>query len=169
MKIMTLLLLGIAAATSVAVVQDASEWFGRGLNAFNDGRYAESVTLYSKAIELDSAAAPAWYNRAAAYIRLKQYDKAHQDLDRCIKIFPGATNVKMQRAIVRSELGRYAEALDDVNTVIRGDTTFPKARLLRGRIMLAVYKDTVRACYDFRATLALGDSAALGYVRQVCR
>jgi tetratricopeptide (TPR) repeat protein len=169
MKFTIVFLLCIAAASSAVALQDASEWFGRGLNAFNDGRYAESATLYTKAIELDSAAAPAWYNRAAAYIRLKQFDKAHQDLDRCIKIFPGATNVKMQRAIVRSELGRYAEALDDVNAVIRGDTTFPKARLLRGRILMAVYKDTARACHDFRAALALGDSAAMRYAQGVCR
>lgn len=169
MKIMFIASCVLIALVGVVMAQEASEWFGRGLNAFNNGQYAEAVKLYTKAIELDSAAAPAWYNRAAAHIRLKQFQEAHRDLDRCLKIFPGATNVKMQRAIVRSELGRYAEALDDVNTVIRGDTSFPKARLLRGRILLAVYKDTVRACADLRATLALGDSAALRYLQGVCR
>ena len=169
MKFTTLPLLCVCVAFSAAFMQDENEWFGKGLNAFNRGDYTEAVRLYTKAIEGDSAAAPAWYNRAAAYMRLKEFNNAHQDLDRCLKLFPGATNVKMQRAIVRSELGRYAEALDDVNTVIRGDTTFPKARLLRGRILLAIYKDTVRACADFRATLSLGDSAARRYVQGVCR
>ncbi|MEY3386730.1 MAG: hypothetical protein RIR53_1541 [Bacteroidota bacterium] len=169
MKIMFIASCVLIALVGVVMAQEASEWFGRGLNAFNNGQYAEAVKLYTKAIELDSAAAPAWYNRATAHIRLKQFEDAHRDLDQCLKIFPGATNVKMQRAIVRSELGRYAEALDDVNTVIRGDTSFPKARLLRGRILLAVYKDTVRACADLRATLALGDSAALRYLQGVCR
>ncbi|MBU3699430.1 MAG: tetratricopeptide repeat protein [Candidatus Kapabacteria bacterium] len=169
MKITTTAIGLLVGLVCLAFAQQASEWFGRGLNAFNGGQYAEAVKLYTKAIELDSAAAPAWYNRAAAHMRLKQYPEAHSDLDRCLRIFPGATNVKMQRAIVRSELGRYAEALDDVNTVIRGDTSFPKARLLRGRILLAIYKDTVRACADFRATLALGDSAALRYLQGACR
>lgn len=169
MKFSTIFLLFISVVAGLSFLPEENEWFGKGLNAFNRGDYAESVVLYTKALEVDSGAAPAWYNRAAAYMRLKQFDKAHADLDRCLKIFPGAGNVRMQRAIVRSELSRYADALDDVNAVIRADATFPKARLLRGRILLAVYKDTVAACEDFRATMAQGDSAAVRYVNGACR
>lgn len=169
MKITTIFLLVTLGLGSAVFAQDASEWFGRGLNAFNRGDYAEAVINYTRAIELDSSAATAWYNRAAAHMRLKQFSNAHEDLDRCLKIFPGAVNVKMQRAIVRAELGRYTEALSDVGDIIRHDSTLPKARLLRGRILLVTMKDTVRACRDLRAALALGDSVALRYMKGACQ
>lgn len=169
MKITTISFMVMLGLGGAAVAQDASEWFGRGLNAFNRGDYAEAVTNYSRAIELDSGAAPAWYNRAAAYMRLKQFTNASDDLDRCLKLFPGAVNVKMQRAIVRAELGRTTEALDDVGDIILHDSTLPKARLLRGRILLVTLRDTVRACRDLRAALALGDSVALRYMKGACQ
>ena len=169
MNLTTSLVLALISLFGALHYQDSNEWFGRGLNAFNRGNYAEAVESYSKALELDSTAATTWFNRAAAYMRLRQFANAHADLDRCLVIFPGAANMRMQRAIVRAEMGRFAEALDDVGSVIRTDSTFPKARLLRGRILLTRFNDTIGACSDLRAALAIGDSTALRYIRGACQ
>lgn len=150
--------------------QDASEWFGKGLNAFNNGNYGEAIVNFTRAIELDSSASPAWFNRGTAYMRMRMFEKSYFDLTRCLQLAPSQVTMsaRMQRAVVGAELGLRHDALRDASTVISIDSTFPKARLLRGRIRMNA-GDSVAACEDFRAALALGDSSAMKYIRAICK
>jgi len=154
----------------IASAQDASEWFGKGLNAFHDGRYGEAVVNFTRAIEQDSGSSPAWYNRGTAYMRMRMFEKAYFDLTRCLQLRPSQVtiNARMQRAVVGAELGLRDDALRDISTVIEIDSTFPKARLLRGRIYLSS-GDTTRACKDFSGALQLGDSSAVKYLQAACK
>ena len=154
----------------IASAQDASEWFGKGLNAFHDGRYGEAVVNFTRAIEQDSGASPVWYNRGTAYMRMRMFEKAYFDLTRCLQLRPSQVtiNARMQRAVVGAELGLREDALRDISTVIEIDSTFPKARLLRGRIYLSS-GDTARACRDLAGALQLGDSSAVKYLQAVCK
>lgn len=149
--------------------QEASEWFGRGLNAFNNGIYGEAVVNFTRAIETDSAASPAWFNRGTAYMRMRMFEKSYFDLTKCLQLAPSQVTMsaRMQRAVVGAELGMKQEALRDVSAVISVDSTFPKARLLRGRLYMN-NADSVSACKEFQAALALGDSSAVKYLRMVC-
>ena len=150
--------------------QDASEWFGKGLNAFNNGNYGEAVVYFTRAIEQDSGASPAWFNRGTAYMRMRMFEKAHFDLTRCLQLRPSQVTMsaRMQRAVVDAELGLRQEAMRDVSMVISADSTFPKARLLRGRLLLGD-GDTLRACADLHGALRLGDSSAVRYLQAACK
>lgn len=155
---------------SLTAMQDASESFGKGLNAFNKGNYGEAIINFTQAIEQDSGASPAWYNRGTAYMRMRMFDRAYTDLTRCLQLRPSQVTIsaRMQRAVVGAELGLRQEALRDVTLVIDQDSTFPKARLLRGRIHLGM-GDTLRACDDLSRALLLGDSSAVKYLQATCK
>jgi len=150
--------------------QEASEWFGKGLNAFNKGNYGEAVVNFTRAIEQDSGASPAWFNRGTAYMRMRVFDKAYADLTRCLQLRTSqiTMNARMQRAVVGAELGLQQESLRDVNTVLKQDSTFPKARLLRGRLLLQA-GDTSQACADFAGALRSGDSSVVKYIKVHCQ
>jgi tetratricopeptide (TPR) repeat protein len=154
----------------IASAQEASEWFGKGLNAFHDGRYGEAVVNFTRAIELDSSASPVWYNRGTAYMRMRMFEQAYADLTRCLQLRPSQVTIsaRMQRAVVGAELGKQQDAMRDVSAVIGIDSTFPKARLLRGRLYLNS-GDTLRACKDLAGALQLGDSSAVKYLRAACK
>lgn len=164
----TSIALALCAALIVSA-QDASEWFGKGLNAFNNGNYGEAVVNFTRAIEQDSGASPAWFNRGTAYMRMRMFEKAYFDLTRCLQLRPSQVtmNARMQRAVVGAELGLRVEAMKDVSMVISIDSTFPKARLLRGRLLLGS-GDTLGACGDLTAALQLGDSSAVKYIQAAC-
>jgi tetratricopeptide (TPR) repeat protein len=154
----------------VVNAQEASEWFGKGLNAFNNGNYGEAVVSFTRAIEQDSSASPVWFNRGTAYMRMRMFEKSYFDLTRCLQLRPSQVTMsaRMQRAVVGAELGLRQDALRDVTVVIEQDSTFPKARLLRGRLRLGM-GDTTDACRDFASALRLGDSSAVKYLRAACR
>lgn len=160
--------IALVVITTLVSAQDASEWFGKGLNAFNNKNYGEAAVNFTRAIEQDSGATPAWFNRASAYLRIGMYDKAKSDLDFLLRLEPNAVNALMQRSIVLANLGQRQEALRDVTRVIERDSTFPRARLMRGRLILGMGGDTAEACLDLKAAFRLGDSTALHFMPPVC-
>jgi len=162
------LLISFVMISTFVSAQDASEWFGKGLNAFNNQNYGEAAVNFTRAIEQDSGATNAWFNRGSSYLRLGMNDKAKFDLDFMLRLEPEALNARMQRAIVLANLGRRPAAIADVTMVIQRDSAFPRARLLRARLILAAGLDTSMACADLKAAFVLGDSSALKYMPPGC-
>ena len=166
MRIGLLLLLLSTVALAQDDLQDVlQELFGKGLNAFNKGQYAEAVELYSRAIALDSISTNVRFNRAAAYMRMGRYGDAKDDLDRILAVRPELLNARMQRAVVQAEMGLLVHAMDDVTTVIQQDSTFPKAYLFRARVHRMLGTDARVVCADLREAFKLGDSTALRYMQ----
>lgn len=137
------------------------ELFGKGLNAFNKGKYSEAVELYSRALALDSGSTNVRYNRAAAYMRMGRYGEAKTDLDWILMVRPELLNARMQRAVVQAEMGMLVHAVEDVTAVIQQDSTFPRAYLFRARVRRMLGTDPRVVCADLREALKLGDSTAL--------
>lgn len=147
--------------------QSSEEWFGLGLNAYNKGNYGEAVLLFSKAVDADTTSISARFNRATAYLRLQRYGDALADLNWCISRQPDRIAHRMQRAVIHAETGNTQQALADLDLVIGADSLFPRARLLRGRLLMNA--DPTRACTDLRAAVAAGDKAAERYVTEFCK
>lgn len=166
MRIGLLLLLLSTVALAQDDLQDVlQELFGKGLNAFNKGQYAEAVELYSRAIALDSISTNVRFNRATAYMRMGRYGEAKDDLDRILAVRPELLNARMQRAVVQAEMGLLVHAMDDVTSVIQQDSTFPKAYLFRARVHRMLGTDSRVVCADLREALKLGDSTALRFMQ----
>lgn len=137
------------------------ELFGKGLNAFNKGKYSEAVELYSQALARDSGSTNVRFNRATAYMRMGRYGEAKTDLDWILMVRPELLNARMQRAVVQAEMGMLVHAVEDVTAVIQQDSTFPRAYLFRARVRRMLGTDPRVVCADLREALKLGDSTAL--------
>lgn len=147
--------------------QDKGEWFGRGINAYGKGMYGEAAVNFTRAIEADSMNHIFWFNRATCWVKLRDYDKAIFDLDRCLQLEPTATNALMQRAVAHAEMRNVEQAVRDVSKVIEIDPKFPKAYLLRGRLLLQK-GEKVEACKDLKVAEEQGDPNAAALRKQSC-
>lgn len=147
--------------------QDKGEWFGRGINAYGKGMYGEAAVNFTRAIEADSMNHIFWFNRATCWVKLRDYDKALFDLDRCLQLDPTATNALMQRAVAHAEMRNVDQAIRDVSKVIEIDPKFPRAHLLRGRLMLQK-GERVEGCKDLKVAEEQGDPNAAALRKQSC-
>jgi tetratricopeptide (TPR) repeat protein len=53
------------------------------------GAYSDAVEEYTLAVSLDPAAVPAYTNRAAAYLKLKEWQAAVMDCDLALALLEG--------------------------------------------------------------------------------
>jgi tetratricopeptide (TPR) repeat protein len=97
------------AETSNAVIS-AEEHFRRG-------SITRAIQIWSSDIRNGKEIIKSLYNRSQAYIVLKQYDAALQDLNQLIKLqgVNTPTQVYIIRGIALSEIGRLDEAIADFN------------------------------------------------------
>lgn len=77
--------------------------------------YKTAVSLYTKAIALDSTN-PAYYgNRAAASLMLTNYKDALEDCESIISMDSSVAKAYFRKATALKGLGRYSEAIDSIN------------------------------------------------------
>jgi tetratricopeptide (TPR) repeat protein len=78
------------------------------MNSFGKGEYDRAVADHTKTIELAPKWGQPYFSRAQAYVKLKQYDKAWADVDRCRTLgFPVEAGLL---ETLSKESGRKAEA-----------------------------------------------------------
>ena len=86
-------------------------------------------------------------NVTTAYLKMEQYDKALQTLDRALDRKPRATKLRLRRAYVHFEAGSYPQALSDVDDVLNTSPLMKGAHRLRHRVLrkLARYDEALLA------------------------
>mmetsp|Transcript_43940 Transcript_43940/g.79013 ORF Transcript_43940/g.79013 Transcript_43940/m.79013 type:complete len:527 (-) Transcript_43940:116-1696(-) len=105
------------------------EFKQRGNQLYKDGRFLESIQVYSAGLEKDPACVDAhtcaelYYNRSAAYRRHGEFAKALEDANTALALHPRWAKALYRRGIALLECGRPAEALQDLKTVQRTDPT----------------------------------------------
>ncbi len=62
--------------------------YQRGLDNCKDGKYAEGIVAFTRAISLDAEFVDAYYNRGLAYSKTKRYREALADYSRVIELQP---------------------------------------------------------------------------------
>ena len=88
-KIAISTLLSMVLVSPVALCQTtAQEYYNRGNEHFNAGRYDDAITDYSKAIGLNPRYAEAYNNRGNALAKKGQDDAAITDWTKAIKLNP---------------------------------------------------------------------------------
>ncbi len=66
----------------------AEAYYNCGIIYFNEGKYHEAISSFSKTIELNPEEANAYYNRANSYSKLRKYRTAISDFKKAIKLTP---------------------------------------------------------------------------------
>jgi tetratricopeptide (TPR) repeat protein len=86
------------------VTEDPSSFKELGNDAFKKEDFNEAVQFYTKAIRLGEKhkELPVYYkNRAAAYLKLENYEQAREDCNKCLEFTPND-----QKALFRRAQGR---------------------------------------------------------------
>ncbi|XP_065844071.1 sperm-associated antigen 1-like isoform X2 [Oscarella lobularis] len=92
----------------------------KGNDSFRAGNYSESITYYTRSIDLDPLAV-SYNNRAMAYIKTKKYEEALKDVDEVLKIEPDNRKALHRRAQCYRWKGRYDEAEADLERVLEAE------------------------------------------------
>jgi tetratricopeptide (TPR) repeat protein len=79
----------------------------------------ESLTFYTRAINLGNRSLGEYEHRAQVHDKLKQYDQAIADYDRCLEIDPKDSNAREMRAMVNWHAGRFEAALKDFSDLLK--------------------------------------------------
>ncbi|GAB5356959.1 hypothetical protein AAMO2058_000332900 [Amorphochlora amoebiformis] len=97
----------------------------QGTSDFKSGNYAEAVATYTKALQCDpdnkTFNIPVLSNRAAAYMRLREYEKAVEDLHTVIEDQPENLKAYLRRATCHQELQNHAGAVGDLERACKLD------------------------------------------------
>jgi serine/threonine protein kinase len=96
------------------------------------------IAEMSRLIEADPSFAAAYYERAVARSRRKDYDDAIADLDRAIGLRKTYWQAYLLRGIVRSEQGATKPALEDLTTAINLNPEAAKAYHRRAALHLQI-------------------------------
>ncbi|ETK90127.1 hypothetical protein L915_06031 [Phytophthora nicotianae] len=84
-----------------------------GNTFFRQGRLHDAISSYSRCIEMDTNNAVCLSNRAAAYLKLKEFDLAVADCTRAIEVAP-TIKPFMRRATAHIALEQYEQAVADL-------------------------------------------------------
>lgn len=99
----------------------AERYFNEGVNFANNGRHAEAIDSYDKAIAIEPYYVEALNFRGIALGELEQYSEAVDSYDLALDIEPNFSDAWNFRGDALGELGRYAEALTSYDKAIAID------------------------------------------------
>lgn len=91
----------------------------KGNECFKANEFEDSILYYSRSIFVRPSNAVVWANRAMAYLRLKQFDKAEADCTEAIRLDPTYIKAISRRAMTRHKRGKYREAAKDYHMAVK--------------------------------------------------
>ncbi|CAG9559298.1 unnamed protein product [Danaus chrysippus] len=122
--------------------KEAEGFKNQGNEAFKSEKYEEAISLYSKAINLaekDSRDLATYLkNRAAAYLKLKDYKMVIKDCDEALQIVPEDPKALFRRAQALESLERFEEAYRDAKTILTVDPANKAIQPMLGRLYAVV-------------------------------
>lgn len=105
--------------------EEAEIYKSKGNEAFKSEKYEEALSFYTKAVNLaetDSRDLATYLkNRAAAYLKIKEYEKAIKDCDEALKIIPEDPKALFRRSQALENLEKFEEAYRDAKTIFTVD------------------------------------------------
>ncbi|XP_063540914.1 protein unc-45 homolog B [Cydia strobilella] len=107
--------------------EEAETYKNKGNESYNAENYEEAIGYYSKAVdfsEKDSRDHATYLkNRAAAYLKTKEYDKVVKDCDEALSIVPEDPKALFRRAQALESLEKFEEAYRDAKAVFTVEPT----------------------------------------------
>src|SRR3984893_19582550 len=106
--------LSLLAAEEMSPEQYAS----RAVQFVKDGKQAEALADFNKAVELAPDKPIHYRNRAALFALTKQWDKAITDYDMVLKLEKNAPATELNRGSAYLQLGKLDQALPDFDAFL---------------------------------------------------
>lgn len=123
------------------------------------GKYRQAIEAFTRAVELGSNSSLVYYNRAVAYQRIKQYQKAVSDLNQAIKIDDGwgerdIDAAYYNRGLAYLGLEKHQQAIESFTQAITIDSSDFRAYYNRGLVYEKI-GNTSAAISDFEQAAKL--------------
>lgn len=121
----------------------------KGNECMKCGETNAAVQYYSKSLELSPGNHLVLGNRAQAYIGIHCFLQAEMDCDQALAIEPSYTKARYRRAVACKEQGKFAEAIKDLEAVLKEE---PEHKTAKGLMAEATKKMETKKAEEDRKT-----------------
>ena len=132
----------------------ANDYAKQGDNFFREGRYAEAIVSYEKALKIHPEMADTWNNRGVVLTKLQKYEDAIASYDRALQIRPEYSDAWNNRGVCLLELRQYQEAIVSYEQAIKVKPDYADAWNNRG-VSLAKLQNYQEAVKSYNQALAI--------------
>ena len=132
----------------------ANDYAKQGDNFFMEGRYAEAIASYEKALKIHPEMADTWNNRGVVLTKLQKYDDAIASYDRALQVRPEYPDAWNNRGVCLLELQQYQEAIVSYEQAIKVKPDYADAWNNRG-VSLAKLQNYQEAVKSYNQALAI--------------
>jgi hypothetical protein len=129
------------------------------------GYWTDSISLYDHTLNVTPDNDRIRYNRAIAYQRLGDLDKAIADYSRTIQINPKHVKAHTNRGNIYAQLGNYRQAISDYDAAIEADPGIAEIYFNRGNAHGRL-KDYTKAIEDYDRAVAINPDFASAYLNR---
>lgn len=109
-----------------------------------------------------------YYYREQAALKVRQYQRALDDIAKAIELSPEDMTYQAEHAVVNLRVGRYDESIQILNAMIKKDPKYAEAYRLLGLCQVQL-KKTDEACGNFKKAKELGDPNAEELIKKYCK
>jgi tetratricopeptide (TPR) repeat protein len=127
---------------------ESKEWFDRGNELYELGRYEEAIVSYDQAIKINPDNPEYWADRGNALDYLGRYEEAITNFDKAIEIKPDYHRAFYCRGSALDDLGRYEEAIASYDQATKINHNNPIYWIMRAVLLRASdrYKEAIASC-----------------------
>lgn len=109
-----------------------------------------------------------YFYREQAALKARQYQRALDDIAKAIELNPTDLTYQAENAVVNLRVGRYEEAVQILNNILKADPKYGEAYRLLGLCQIQL-KKTDEACGNFKKAKELGDPNADDLIKKYCK
>lgn len=109
-----------------------------------------------------------YYYREQAALKARQYQRALDDIAKAVELNPTDLTYQAENAVVNLRVGRYEEAIEILNGILKNDPKYGEAYRLLGLCQVQL-KKTDEACGNFKKAKELGDPNVDELIKKYCK
>lgn len=109
-----------------------------------------------------------YYYREQAALKARQYQRALDDIAKAVELNPADLTYQAENAVVNLRVGRYEEAIEILNGILKNDPKYGEAYRLLGLCQVQL-KKTDEACANFKKAKELGDPNVDELIKKYCK
>ena len=103
-------IIAVIALSACSRNNDSASWNRKGNALYREGRYAEAINCYDKAIEIYPESFNAWIGKADILKAMDRHAEAIKCYEKAIEIYPESFTAWTSKADTLRAMGRYEEA-----------------------------------------------------------
>jgi tetratricopeptide (TPR) repeat protein len=112
---------------------NATDWFAKGMDLFNQNMYNDSLNAFDKATMLDPQDAQAWNFKGISLAAMGRYNEALSALDKATMINSSYAEAWFNTGVVYDLQKRYVDAIYAYNRATQAKPSYEKAWINKNR------------------------------------